>query len=307
MKLSKLPAILVWRRLIPLRLVFWTNGRCSSFMPIACLTMLLLLGVVGCSPVLLTDVAAVSAPGRHEVSLAGSGVTLGGILFRPASTSKLLPAIIVLHGWARPGVPGAPRVEATARRLSEQGYVALALSLRGWPPSAGWDDCGRQQPDDIAKAADWLATLPGVDTDSIGVLGFSLGGQVALLSGARSRRIKAIVAYFPITDIQLWGDTTTNAGIRNFYVPLVCDTAHGGSPVHVAAQIQAPVLLIHGDRDTEVPTEQSVRMRDALQNANRSVELLIISGGDHGFKGEQEEQAWSTVSKFLSTYLGSRN
>ena len=267
--------------------------------------LLFAFAAAGCTQV-VTDVATVSDPGRYEVSLRGSGVTLGGILFRPASTSKPLPAIIVLHGWARPGVPGAARVEGTARRLSEQGYVALALSMRGWPPSSGWDDCGTRQPDDVAKAADWLAALPGVNADSIGVLGFSLGGQVALLSGARSDRIKAIVAYFPITDVQRWKDTTSNAGIRYFYVPLVCGTGNQNSPVHVADQIHAPVLLIHGDRDTEVPTEQSLGMRDALQKANRQVELLIIAGGDHGFKGEQDEQAWSSATKFFKTHLGSR-
>lgn len=273
-------------------------------MPKTVLLLLLAFTAAGCTPV-LTDVTTVSDPGRYEVSLPGYGVTLGGILFRPASTSKLLPAIIVLHGWARPGVPGAPRVEGTARRLAEQGYVALALSMRGWPPSSGWDDCGTEQPDDVAKAADWLATLPGVDDDSIGVLGFSLGGQVALLSGARSGRIKAIVAYFPITDVQRWKDTTSNAGIRNFYVPLVCGIGYGNSPVHVVEQIHAPVLLIHGDRDTEVPTEQSLTMREALRKANRQVELLIIAGGDHGFKGDQTEQAWSTVTKFLSLHIRS--
>lgn len=269
--------------------------------------LLLAFALAGCTQV-VTDVTTVSSPGRYEVSLPGSGVTLGGILFRPAinSTSKLLPAIIVLHGWARPGVPGAAQVESTARRLSEQGYVALALSMRGWPRSSGWDDCGTQQPDDIAKAADWLAMLPGVNADSIGVLGFSLGGQVALLSGARSGRIKAIVAYFPITDIQRWKDTTSNAGIRHFYVPLVCGTGYWNSPVHVAEQIHAPVLLIHGDHDTEVPTEQSLKMREALQKADRHVDLLVISGGDHGFKGEQDEQAWSAATRFLSLYLGSR-
>ncbi len=173
--------------------------------------LLFAFAAAGCTQ-MVTNVATVSDPGRYEVSLPGSGVTLGGILFRPASTAKLLPAIIVLHGWAQPGVLGAARVEGTARRLSEQGYVTLALSMRGWPPSSGWDDCGTRQPDDVAKAADWLAALPGVNADSIGVLGFSLGGQVALLSGARSDRIKAIVAYFPITDVQRWGDTTSNSG-----------------------------------------------------------------------------------------------
>jgi dipeptidyl aminopeptidase/acylaminoacyl peptidase len=274
-------------------------------MPKTVVMLLLALAAAGCTSA-VTDVATVSDPGRYEVSLPGSGVTLGGILFRPASTSKLLPGIIVLHGWARPGVPGAPRVEGTARRLSEQGYVALALSMRGWPPSSGSDDCGTQQPDDIAKAADWLSTLPGVDAESIGVLGFSLGGQVALLAGTRSARIKAIVAYFPITNVQRWGDTTSNAGIRNFYVPLVCGTGGQNSPVHVAEQIHAPVLLIHGDRDTEVPTEQSLKMQEALRKANRHVELLIISGGDHGFKGEQAEQAWAAATKFFNMHLKPR-
>ena len=270
-------------------------------------SLLLALAVAaGCTPaVTVTDVAKVSSPGRYEVSLPGSGVTLGGILFRPAGASKPLPAIIVLHGWARPGVPGASRVESTARRLSEQGYVALAISMRGWPPSSGWDDCGTQQPDDVAKAADWLATLPGVDPKSIGVLGFSLGGQVALLSGTRSNRIRAIVAYFPITDVQRWKDTTSNTGIRNFYVPLVCGSGYENSPIHVVERIHAPVLLIHGDHDTEVPIEQSLKMQEALRKANGQVEVLVIAGGDHGFKGEQDKQAWSAVTKFLSLRLGS--
>lgn len=274
-------------------------------MPRTVVMLLLAFAAAGCTQA-VTDVATVSDPGRYEVSLPGSGVTLGGILFRPATNEKSQRAIIVLHGWARPGVRGASRVEGTARRLSEQGYVALALSMRGWPPSGGLDDCGTEQPDDVAKAADWLATLPGVNPDSIGVLGFSLGGQVALLSGTRSARIKAIVAYFPITDIQRWKETTSNVGIRNFYVPLVCGTGDQNSPIHVAEQIRAPVLLIHGDRDTWVPAEQSLRMREALQKANRYVELLIIGGGEHGFTAEQSEQAWSVVTEFFRLHLGSR-
>ena len=275
-------------------------------MPKALVVLLLALAAT-CAPIVtFTDVAIVSGPGRYEVSLPGSGVTLGGILFRPAITSKQLPAIIVLHGWARPGVPGAPRVEGTARRLSEQGYVALALSMRGWPPSGGSDDCGEQQPDDVAKAADWLATLPGVNAEAIGVLGFSLGGQAALLAGARSSRIKAIVAYFPITDIQSWGNTTSNTEVRDFYVPQVCAAGRSNSPVNSADNIRAPVLLIHGDRDTEVPTEQSLRMREALQKANRYVELLVIGGASHGFTEEQSQQAWAQVTKFFNLYLKPR-
>jgi dipeptidyl aminopeptidase/acylaminoacyl peptidase len=47
-------------------------------------------------------------------------------------------------------------------------------------------------------------------------------------------------------------------------------------------------------------------MQEALQKANRHVELLVIGGGDHGFKGEQGEQAWSAATKFFNMHLGSR-
>jgi hypothetical protein len=43
---------------------------------------------------------------------------------------------------------------------ADDGYVALALALRGWPPSGGADDCALRQPDDVAAAAAWLRTLP---------------------------------------------------------------------------------------------------------------------------------------------------
>jgi dipeptidyl aminopeptidase/acylaminoacyl peptidase len=254
-----------------------------------------------------TDVATLSRSGRHEVALAGAGVTLGGSLFRPSVTDRPVPAIIVLHGWAEAGIPGAPRVERAARRLAEEGYVALALSLRGWPNSGGRDDCGLEQPSDVQKAADWLASLPGVDPDRIGVLGFSQGGQVALLAGALSKRIKAIVAYYPVTDIQRWGATTSHSGIRDSYVPRVCEPGgHWRSPVNVASKIEAAVLLIHGDQDTRVPTEQSLRMQEALRKANRQVDMQLIGGAAHGFTSSQDAQAWPLALKFFATHLGER-
>ena len=240
---------------------------------------------------------------RSEVTVPGAGVALSGILFRPPAGEAPMPAIVVLHGWAESTVPGAPRVEGLARRLADAGYVALALSMRGWPKSGGQDDCGLEQPDDIAKAVDWLASLPGVSANRIGVFGLSQGGQVALLAAARSSRIKAVVAYYPVTDILQWQRTTTRQAIRDYYIPRVCGFGRSRSPVYVADKIGAAVLLVHGDRDTRVPTEQSIMMQQALQKANRTVELQLISGAEHGFDSKQREEAWSLADRFLGTYL----
>jgi dipeptidyl aminopeptidase/acylaminoacyl peptidase len=265
----------------------------------------LFLLVCGCATQ-VTDVASIPAAGRQDVGVPGDGVTLGGFLHRPDGAEGARPAVIVLHGWGEAGPNGARRVDPVARELSEQGFVALALSMRGWPPSGGADDCGYRQPDDIARAAEWLAALPGVDPDRIGVLGFSQGDQVALLAAARSARIRAVVAYYPVTDVALWARTTERWQIRDSYIPRTCGSGTERSPLYGAGQIGAAVLIIHGDKDTRVPTEQGVKMVDAMRAANGKAELLLVPGAEHGFSRSQGPQAWPAATRFLADNLSPR-
>lgn len=242
-----------------------------------------------------------STPGRHDVTVRGSGVSLGGYLFLPESAGRNA-AVVVLHGWQPAGTNGAAVVEARARRYADEGYVALALSLRGWPPSGGADDCALGQPDDVAAAVAWLRTVPAVLPDRIGLIGFSQGGQVALLTAARDPRVRAVVAYYPVTDVALWKTTTTNADIPG-YITSVCEPGGTGprSPVTRAGAISAPVLLVHGDADTRVPTTQSQAMHAALRSAGGSSELFLVPGAQHGFTAAEEALARPVVDAFLAS------
>jgi len=70
-----------------------------------------------------------------------------------------------------------------------------------------------------------------------------------------------------------------------------------GSPLQHAAAIQAPVLLVHGDMDTNVRAWHSEKMASALRSAGNSVEFLEYKGLDHQLDD-------STVRKEFLTHIG---
>jgi dipeptidyl aminopeptidase/acylaminoacyl peptidase len=281
----------------------------AAWKPLATIALIAFIAITGCggreTPTTPTSSPSPPSPGpgRVEVTIAASGASIGAYLFRP-STSDPQPAIVVLHGWQPAGTNGAALVESRARRYADEGYVALAVSLRGWPPSSGADDCGLRQPDDVTAVVTWLRSQAGVIADRIAIVGFSQGGQVALLAAGRNRLVRAVIAYYPVTDVARWKTTTTNPDIPG-YVTAVCEP--GGvqprSPALRAGDIEAPVLLVHGDQDTRVPTEQSHMMRAALAAAGRSVELLLVPDAQHGFTSAEEALARPAVDRFLSQHL----
>ena len=243
-----------------------------------------------------------------RVTIPGDDLTISGILYGPENPGKSDPAIIVLHGWLEPEENGADMVSIVAWHLAREGYVAMALSMRGWPDTGGKDDCGGTQPFDVVRAVQWISRQPGVDPNRIGLMGFSQGGQVALLAAGLTPKVKAVVAFFPVADLERWAQTTQTPGIKDASVPEVCAKGLGlkaKSPIHAACAINAPTLLIHGDRDTRVPMDQSLQMAKAMLDCGKKVQLQLVKGGEHtlkkGHKGWVE--AWEDAKSFLGQHL----
>ena len=246
----------------------------------------------------LPDIAGV-----ERVRLPGAdGVTLGGYLFKPEAGQPPHPALILLHGFGR----NAWTERHLAELATASGYKVLALALRGWLGSDGDSDQGLRQPDDVVAAIDWLRRLPSVDPDRIGLIGASMGGQVALLAAARRPAIRCVAALFPPTDLEHWyvanphmqpylDDLTDTAGLRE------------RSPIHHVHDIDVPVLLLHGDADENVPLDQSLRMTETLRDAGKEAELLIVSGASHFFSVRENAIARQRLFAFLREHLGRRH
>jgi dienelactone hydrolase len=234
----------------------------------------------------------------QQVRVPGTdALMLPATLYSPRGcNAERKPAIVLLHGWLDKKATD-PELEWYANQFAEEGYVVLVPLMRGW--GGGQNDCGLSQPADTTRMIEWLASQPGVDPDRIGVVGYSFGGQVALLTGALSQRVKAIVSYYgPIDLVKLkeyqgrYWDAWAASCESNPIKP---------SPVSVAGQIKSPVLLIHGDADTTVPPEQAEEMENALRTSGDSVQLYLESGAGHRDSGIP---SWSAMQRFLEANLG---
>lgn len=247
---------------------------------------------------LWSHTAYAGEPVRHNITLS-DGVVLETYLHRPIQQIRDVPAVIVLHGFNG----SASVISDTGMLLTLNGYAALTISMRGWGESGGVDDCGALQGRDLVELADWLSSLEGIDARRIGAMGFSQGGQVALLGASFTDRISSTVAFFPVTDVLRWGRTTRNESVRS-YVDSVCTRdSQVRSPLAVAADIMAPTLLVHGGRDGRVPTEQSLLMQQALNSAGRDSRLQIIPGAGHIFEADNWQASWPIAMEHLDNTL----
>jgi dipeptidyl aminopeptidase/acylaminoacyl peptidase len=139
---------------------------------------------------------------------------------------------------------------------------------------------------------------------------------------AAQEEIQAVVAYYPLADFEEWLDLTKYSfpksllfrGIRRHFMKQLgassweeaLITLRLASPIHHVEDIQAPVLLIHGEKDRTAPLEQAQRLCRSLHSAGKRCELFIVPAAGHVFNFRDEEQgkiAWEKTIKFLDRQL----
>ena len=215
---------------------------------------------------------------------AADGIPLRAWLFTPRSPNGA--AVILLHGVAdtRTGTLGH------AAFLLEHGYTVLTPDARGHGVSGGsLITYGVVEAGDLDLWAAWLSAQPGV-TRLYG-LGMSMGAAILLESVARETRFRAVVADCPFATFpEVARDRLHQySGAPAFVtVPIVrfgilyAGLRYGvdlrrASPAAAIRTTRTPVLLIHGDRDTNIPPRHS-RELHALDPAS---ELWEVSGAGH--------------------------
>jgi acetyl esterase/lipase len=134
----------------------------------------------------------------------------------------------------------------------------------------------------------------GADPARIGVWGASAGGHLSLVAGVMAddgdpaaanplersgNRVRAVVAYFPPTDLDVLLGSRAKSGAIDFDDGLRASI----SPIHYVDARDPPTLLITGDADKGVPPSQSETMKAALDKAGVENKLTMFPGADHDF------------------------
>jgi dipeptidyl aminopeptidase/acylaminoacyl peptidase len=212
----------------------------------------------------------------------------------PGSTGKNLPAIVMPHGG--PGARDEWGFDWLSQFFASRGYAVLQPNFRG---SAGYGESWfvdngfkswKIAIGDVNDGGRWLTAQGIADPAKLAIVGWSYGGYAALQSPMLDPALfKAIVAIAPVTDLTMLREES--AGFTNYKIvsDFIGTGPHidEGSPARNAGKITAPVLLFHGDQDTNVGIGESRLMESRLKAAGKKVELVTYPGLDHYLQDSQ--------------------
>jgi carboxymethylenebutenolidase len=135
---------------------------------------------------------------------------------------------------------------------------------------------------DVQSGIDYLRTTPFSRPGGVGVVGFCFGGRMAMLLGARSREVDAVVPYHP-----------------------------GPVKKDEIARLAVPVQVHCGTADRNVPVAQIKELDAMLKAQGTPVETHLYEGADHGFlaytrpyyKLDAAKLSWTRTVDFLRRHL----
>ena len=118
---------------------------------------------------------------------------------------------------------------------------------------------------------------------------------------------KAVVAIAPVTDLQMAKDEARNFVNYDLIQKEIGSGPHvaEGSPLKHAADVRAPVLLVHGTMDNTVRYAESKDMDAALKSAGKQSELVTFKGLDHQLNdADARAQMLTKIGELLDSTIG---
>ena len=238
-----------------------------------------------------------------------------GWLVYPANfdPAKKYPLVVSVHGG--PSSANYPSWPARWNAvLPSQGYFLLLPNPRGSYGSgeaftqANVNDFGYGDMRDIDAGVDAAIKAAPIDPTRVGIIGWSYGGYMTMWAVTQSTRYRAAVAGAGIANWQsYYGQNRIDTWMLPFFGASVYDKPEAyarSSPITFIKKAKTPTLVLHGDRDSEVPTPQGYEFWHALKALNVPTELVIYPEEGHAIaKPEHQRDIEERLMAWFDRYL----
>ena len=217
------------------------------------------------------------------------GVELNGYMVRPNGfvSSRRYP--VLMTQYSGPGSQQAADRWTIGWEdvLVQQGYIVACVDGRGTGfrgeefKKCTYGELGKYETVDQIEAARYLASLPYVDPDRIGIYGWSYGGFMALNCILKGNDVfRAAIAVAPVTSWRFYDTIYTE-----IYNGLPQDNPSGyddNSPIHFADRLKGKLLIAHGTGDDNVHIQNTYEMITKLVEYDKPFELYGSPDRTHG-------------------------
>jgi uncharacterized protein len=238
----------------------------------------------------------------------------------PQETARGTSWIVMLHGDNTNRSDSKTGTLGIAQALNKRGFGVFMFDLRGRGDSpSAMSSSGYFERLDLQGASDYLVSK-GADRSRIGILGFSLGGSVALMAGSNPNNFGAVVSDSAFADysLVLRSEMTGIKRPLSLWFPgmaFMAKTIYGIdiadiSPARAIARSDTPVLVIHGEDDTVIPVEHARLLGRAIGASFDEIEggeemvWIVPNAGHTGAFRTQPKQYIEKLVKFYEAHLG---
>ncbi|MCA1965105.1 MAG: S9 family peptidase [Flavobacterium sp.] len=193
--------------------------------------------------------------------------------------------------------------------LAQQGYIVACVDGRGTGfKGAAFKKCtqkelGKYEVEDQIDAAKVIGKYNYVDASRIGIFGWSYGGFMSsncLFQGADV--FKMAIAVAPVTSWRYYDSIYTER-----YMQTPQENASGydnNSPINHVSKLKGNFLLIHGTADDNVHVQNTMKMVEALVQANKQFDWAIYPDKNHGiYGGKTRLQLYTKMTNFIKEKL----
>lgn len=237
------------------------------------------------------------ALGDHEVVTWTSvdGRAMQGVLVRPANAKQEKPLPLIVHPHGGPTGIASNDYYSPARwvyHLTRRGFAVFMPNYRG---STGWGiefaeanlgDMGGLDLQDILTGVDALVERGIADPKRLGIGGWSYGGFMTAWAITQTTRFRAAVAGAAITNwLSFHGTSYLNRWDELHYAANPFE--RGGvydsfTPMHFVEKVTTPTLILHGEKDEDVPVSQGYELFRALKDRGVETEMVVYPREPHG-------------------------